>query len=204
MPRLKGWQYCILKTNFSNDYCERCSCADINFFFFFRFFIIEHRWAVPRYFFSTGTVGTLEIKYRYRSAGTFNSQFLGGTRYFGKMFYNKKKRRLRSYSFRSNRLKDLFLKYNTAIPSSAAIERFFSSGKDILKLKRSGLLELDDLSQMVLFFERQFRVKVFQYCSSVSSVLFASPSVDKVFTIRESLVRCELTPKVCDGFLSVY
>ena len=28
-------------------------------------------------------------KYRYRSAGTFTSQFLGGTRYFCKIFYNK-------------------------------------------------------------------------------------------------------------------
>ena len=41
--------------------------------------------------------------------------------------------------------------YNTAIPSSAAIERFFSTEKDILKPKRSRLLELDDFSQMVLF-----------------------------------------------------
>ena len=37
-----------------------------------------------------------------------------------------------------------------AIPSSAAIERFFSTEKDILKPK-SSFLELDDLSQMVLF-----------------------------------------------------
>ena len=34
----------------------------------------RHRWAVLRYFFSTGTVGTLE-----KSAGTFISQFFGGT-----------------------------------------------------------------------------------------------------------------------------
>ena len=46
----------------------------------------QHRWAVPRYFFSTGTVGTLEKMYRYRSAGTSISQFLGGTRYFCKIF----------------------------------------------------------------------------------------------------------------------
>ena len=52
--------------------------------------INDHRWAVPRYFFSTGAVGTLERKYRYRSAGTFISQFLDGTRYFCKIFYNKK------------------------------------------------------------------------------------------------------------------
>ena len=42
-------------------------------------------------FFSTGTVGTLEKKYLYRSGGgTFISQFLGGTRYFCKTLCNKK------------------------------------------------------------------------------------------------------------------
>ena len=48
-----------------------------------------HRWAVLRYFFSSGAVGTLDKKYRYRSAGTFIFQFLGSTRYFCKIFYNK-------------------------------------------------------------------------------------------------------------------
>ena len=82
-----------------------------------------HRWAVPRYFFSTGTVDTLEKKYRYRSAGTFVSQFLGGTRYFCKIFCNKtnnnkmKSAQLHLYTFHSNRSKDLFLEYNAANPS---------------------------------------------------------------------------------------
>jgi len=33
----------------------------------------------------------------------------------------------------------MFISYNTDIPSSAAVERIFSIGKDILKSKRSGL-----------------------------------------------------------------
>ena len=49
----------------------------------------HHRWVVPRYLFSTGTVGTLE-KVPVPKCRYFFSQFLGGTRYFCKIFYNKK------------------------------------------------------------------------------------------------------------------
>ena len=39
----------------------------------------------------------------------------------------------------STTLRELLVKYNTAIPSSAAVERLFSLGKNVLKPKRSGL-----------------------------------------------------------------
>ena len=42
--------------------------------------------------------------------------------------------------FKSNAtLSWIFVKYNTAILSRAAVERLFSLGKDVLKQKRSGL-----------------------------------------------------------------
>lgn len=34
---------------------------------------------------------------------------------------------------------EMFLKYNSSIPSSAAVERVFSTGSDILRPKRSSL-----------------------------------------------------------------
>ena len=52
------------------------------------------------------------------------------------------------------------IQYNTAISSSAAIEGFFSAGKDILKPRRSGSLRRTFPNAFV--FERQLRVKVFQ------------------------------------------
>ena len=52
--------------------------------------------AVLRYFFrvSTGTVGCLEKVYWYCSTGYF-SQFLGDTRYFCNIFYDKKMKKMK-------------------------------------------------------------------------------------------------------------
>ena len=46
-------------------------------------------------------------------------------------------------------LMDLFVRFNTPIPSSAAVERLFSIAKDILRDKRSSLS--DENFNMLLF-----------------------------------------------------
>jgi len=43
----------------------------------------------------------------------------------------------------------MFIRYNTAIPTNAAVERIFSIGKDILKPKWSGLS--DEHFEMLVF-----------------------------------------------------
>lgn len=45
-------------------------------------------------------------------------------------------------------LVNLFLRYNTAMPSSTVVERLFSLGKDIMRAKRSGLSD-DDMNMFM-------------------------------------------------------
>ena len=61
----------------------------------------------------------------------------------------KPQRQICSSNFQNDALKNLLIRYNTALPSSAAVERVFSVGKDILKSKRAGLSE--DHFKMMIF-----------------------------------------------------
>ena len=54
--------------------------------------------------------------------------------------------------FPNDTIKDLFIKFNTPIPSSAAVERLFSTGKDVLRPKRSRLT--DRYFEMLLFLQK--------------------------------------------------
>ena len=48
----------------------------------------------------------------------------------------------------------LFVKYNTALPSSGAVEHLFSTGEDVLKPKRAGLS--DEHLNMLVFSKGNF------------------------------------------------
>ena len=51
---------------------------------------------------------------------------------------------------------ELVIKYSTAIPSSAAVECLFSTGKDVLRAKRLSLL--DDNFNMLMFMKRNMHL----------------------------------------------
>ena len=53
--------------------------------------------------------------------------------------------------FPNKRFRELFIKYNTSIPSSAAVERIFSLGKDIMRPKRTRLT--DKHFEMLVFLQ---------------------------------------------------
>ena len=62
-------------------------------------------------------------------------------------------------SFDDEGLKKLFIQYSTTLPSSAAVERLFSLGKDILKPKRCGLS--DEHFEMLAFLKGAINLFLF-------------------------------------------
>ena len=62
--------------------------------------------------------------------------------------------------FSNDTIRDLFIKFNTPIPS-AAVERLFSTGKNVLKPKRSRLT--DKYFEMLLFLRKNST----DYCIAV-------------------------------------
>jgi len=63
--------------------------------------------------------------------------------------HDKPQKKKLNDAFPNSQFRDMFIRYNTAIPSSAAVERIFSIGKDIFKPKRSGLS--DEHFEMLVF-----------------------------------------------------
>ena len=49
--------------------------------------------------------------------------------------------KIEAHQFPSKNFQELFIKYNTPIPSSASVERIFSTAKDIFKAKRASLTD---------------------------------------------------------------
>lgn len=55
------------------------------------------------------------------------------------------------------KLKNIFIKYNTALPSSASVERLFSVGGVVLKQQRANLNDDSMERQLLLRLNKQFR-----------------------------------------------
>ena len=69
--------------------------------------------------------------------------------YVKKFLEQPPNKNLEEKDFSNAFLKDLFIRYNSPIPSSAAVERLFSLGKDILRPKRCRMT--DKYFEMLLF-----------------------------------------------------
>jgi len=78
-----------------------------------------------------------------------NSRKLSASKLVESFFDMEPQRCIQASSFPHETLKQLFIKLNTPLPSSAAVERVFSFAKDILKPKRAGLS--DEHFEMLLF-----------------------------------------------------
>jgi len=55
------------------------------------------------------------------------------------------------------KLKKLFVKYNTALPSSASVERMFSIGSSVLTPQRGHLCDDTIKQQILLKINKEFR-----------------------------------------------
>ena len=68
-------------------------------------------------------------------------------------------------SFTDSTIYGLFIKFNSPLPSSAAIERLFSLGKVMLKPKRSSLTDehFDAFERKLLNCSRPLQLAVFVY-----------------------------------------
>ena len=79
----------------------------------------------------------------------------------------------------STTLRELFVKYKTAIASSAAVERLFSLGKDVLKPKRSGLS--DEHFEMLVSLNNCVSINLRFLCCFYNSEATAVVNVITVF-----------------------
>ena len=87
--------------------------------------------------------------------------------------------------FSNNTIKDLIIKFNTPIPSSAAVERLFSTGKNVLKPKRSCLT--DKHFEMLLFLPKKINRSNIPRIIALLFVNLAFGLINQKFDHRSSL-----------------